>query len=73
MLQRNPLSKAGGAQRVDPVEDLLPVCPNCHAVLHRRVPAYSVEDVRGFLARQQRHAEPGAAADGGGTIGFPRS
>ena len=63
-----PLSEAGGAHRVDPVEDLRPVCPNCHAVLHRRVPAYSIEDVRGFLA-QQRHAEPGAAPDRGRKAG----
>lgn len=48
-----PLSEAGGAHRVDPVEDLRPVCPNCHAVLHRRVPAYSIDDVRGFLAQQK--------------------
>ena len=34
---------------VDPVKDLRPVCPNCHAVLHRRIPAFSIEEVRGFL------------------------
>jgi predicted HNH restriction endonuclease len=28
------LSEAGGEYEVDPVEDLRPVCPNCHAVLH---------------------------------------
>jgi 5-methylcytosine-specific restriction protein A len=27
-----PLSK--GKQDVDPQKDLLPVCPNCHAMLH---------------------------------------
>lgn len=57
-----PLAEVGGAHRVDPVEDLRPVCPNCHAVLHRRVPAYSIEDVRRFLARQRR-TKPGAAPD----------
>jgi putative restriction endonuclease len=59
-----PLSEVGGAHVVDPVADLRPVCPNCHAVLHRRVPAYSIEDVREFLA-QQRHAVPGSAPDPG--------
>jgi predicted HNH restriction endonuclease len=34
---------------VDPVADLRPVCPNCHAVLHSRRPAYSIEEVRGLL------------------------
>jgi hypothetical protein len=28
------LSSARGRRRVDPVRDLRPVCPNCHAVLH---------------------------------------
>lgn len=44
-----PLSEADGARNVDPVKDLRPVCPNCHAVLHRRTPPYSIADVRGFL------------------------
>ncbi len=43
------LSEIGGEYIVDPVEDLRPVCPNCHAVLHSRVPAYSIEEVRSFL------------------------
>lgn len=44
-----PLSEIRGEYVVDPVEDLRPVCPNCHAVLHRRIPAYSIEEVRSFL------------------------
>ncbi len=52
-----PLSQAGGAHAVDPVEDLRPVCPNCHAVLHRRAPAYSIEEVKAFLARKQSSNE----------------
>ena len=44
-----PLSEVGSAYEVNPVEDLRPVCPNCHAVLHRRVPAYSTEEVKAFL------------------------
>jgi 5-methylcytosine-specific restriction enzyme A len=45
-----PLSEIGGAYQINPTEDLRPVCPNCHAVLHRRKPAYSIEEVRAFLA-----------------------
>jgi 5-methylcytosine-specific restriction protein A len=44
-----PLSEIGGAYTVDPVADLRPVCPNCHAVLHSRTPVYSIEEVRNFL------------------------
>jgi len=46
-----PLSEIRAAHAVDPVEDLRPVCPNCHAVLHLRIPAYSIEDVREFLQK----------------------
>jgi len=44
-----PLSEIGVEYVVDPVADLRPVCANCHAVLHRRIPPYSIEEVRGFL------------------------
>ncbi len=30
-----PMAKAGGRRKVDPVRDLRPVCPNCHAMLHQ--------------------------------------
>ena len=44
-----PLSEIGKAYVVNPIRDLRPVCPNCHAVLHRRVPPYTIEEVRSFL------------------------
>jgi len=45
----NPLSEVGSEHDVDPVNDLRPVCPNCHAVLHIRNPAYNIEEVRKLL------------------------
>jgi 5-methylcytosine-specific restriction protein A len=44
------LSTVGSGYQVDPIEDLRPVCPNCHAVIHRREPPYSIDEVRAFLA-----------------------
>lgn len=48
------LSDVGSGYEVDPVADLRPVCPNCHAVIHRRSPPYTIEEVKRFLdqARQ---------------------
>ena len=46
-----PLSEVGNAHEVDPIKDLCPVCPNCHAVIHRKIPAYTIEDVRAFLRK----------------------
>ncbi len=34
---------------VDPIVDLRPVCPNCHAMLHKRKPAYSIEFLKNQL------------------------
>lgn len=47
-----PLSEIAEEYQVDPVNDLRPVCPNCHAVIHRRTPPYSIEEVRAMLAAQ---------------------
>jgi len=44
-----PLSEIGEEYRVDPIKDLRPVCPNCHAVIHRGNPPYLIEDVKGML------------------------
>jgi 5-methylcytosine-specific restriction protein A len=44
-----PLSEIGGKYTVDPIEDLRPVCPNSHAVLHLRVPAYSIKEIKDLL------------------------
>jgi putative restriction endonuclease len=44
-----PLSEIDGEYIVDPVADLRPICPNCHAVVHRRSPAFGIEEVRAFL------------------------
>jgi 5-methylcytosine-specific restriction protein A len=49
-----PLSEIGEEYEVDPIQDLRPVCPNCHAMLHRRVPAYSIDEVRAFLRPSRR-------------------
>ena len=54
-----PLSEIGVKYVVNPERDLRPVCPNCHAVLHRRDPPYNIDEVKAFLTgrqnRQTRH------------------
>lgn len=44
-----PLSEIKEEYEVNPIEDLIPVCPNCHAMLHRKIPAYKPEDIINFL------------------------
>ena len=44
-----PLSEIGEEYEVDPVADLRPVCPNCHAVIHLGGACRSIEEVRQHL------------------------
>lgn len=48
-----PLSEIKAEYKIDPIKDLSPVCPNCHAVLHRRIPAFTIEEVRAMF--ESRH------------------
>lgn len=41
-----PLAEIKSEYVVDPIKDLLPVCPNCHAVVHSRNPAYQVGEIQ---------------------------
>jgi hypothetical protein len=46
-----PLGTVGRRYRVDPINDLVPVCPNCHAMLHWGVNPPSVEQLRRKVRR----------------------
>ena len=45
------ISDIGENYQVDPINDLIPVCPNCHSIIHRRTPPYTIEEVREFLQK----------------------
>lgn len=44
-----PLSEVKQEYHVNPIEDLRPVCPNCHAMLHRRIPPYSINELKKIM------------------------
>jgi hypothetical protein len=44
-----PVSDIGESYKVDPINDLIPVCPNCHAMIHKREPPYSIEEIKVIL------------------------
>lgn len=37
---------ARGERRVDPIDDLRPVCPSCHAMLHTMDPPITIEELQ---------------------------
>jgi len=45
-----PISEIGEQYVIDPIQDLRPVCPNCHAVLHSRTPPYCLEEIAEILS-----------------------
>lgn len=45
-----PLAEIRREYELDPIRDLIPVCPNCHAIIHRTQPALKVEELRNYLA-----------------------
>ncbi|MGF6931239.1 5-methylcytosine-specific restriction protein A [Paraburkholderia sp. UCT70] len=53
---RVPVSKLGPAYIVDPVKDLIPLCGNCHSMVHRTDPPMVVEDL-GSLVKARRTAK----------------
>lgn len=44
-----PLAEIRKEYRLDPIYDLVPVCPNCHAMLHRTQPALTVEELKKYI------------------------
>ena len=40
-----PVSSIGKDYQIDYEKDLVPVCPNCHAMLHRKNPPYTIEEL----------------------------
>ena len=46
-----PISALKGEKEVDPVTDLVPVCPNCHTVIHLRGECLSIIEMRSLIAK----------------------
>ncbi len=46
-----PLAEINEEYEVNPIQDLRPVCPNCHAMIHKRKPAYSIEEIESLIKK----------------------
>jgi 5-methylcytosine-specific restriction enzyme A len=47
---KKPLAACRKSYRVNPEKDLVPVCPNCHAMLHTSDPPLTVEELQAIIA-----------------------
>ena len=43
------IAKIKKQYEVDPINDLVPVCPNCHAMLHKKNPAYTISEMKELI------------------------
>lgn len=48
-----PVSELGPGYRINPAADLVPLCPNCHAMAHRFQPPASVQDLREIVGTSE--------------------
>lgn len=45
----NQISEIGKEYEVDPIKDLIPVCPNCHAMIHSKRPAFTIKEIKEII------------------------
>jgi 5-methylcytosine-specific restriction protein A len=43
------ISKEIGEHEIDPEKDLIPVCSNCHSIIHRKKPPIEIEEMKNFI------------------------
>jgi 5-methylcytosine-specific restriction protein A len=44
-----PVSSMEEGHIVDPIKELYPVCSNCHSMLHKKTPPYTIEELRNIV------------------------
>ena len=50
----NQISEIKESYQIDPIADLRPVCPNCHVVIHRRSPPFSIDEMKNMIKLNMR-------------------
>ncbi|MCW5554000.1 MAG: HNH endonuclease [Verrucomicrobiae bacterium] len=44
-----PLASVKKGYQINPIKDLRPVCPNCHAVLHMQTPPFAIQELTAII------------------------
>ncbi len=50
-----PLSEINQEYQINSIKDLRPVCPNCHAIIHKKNPPFSIEEMKTILNKNFQH------------------
>ena len=49
------ISSIGKTYEIDPIRDLVPLCPNCHSMVHRRKVPYTIEELIEVYSKSTSH------------------
>lgn len=55
---KKQLSDIGQEYKVDPINDLIPLCANCHSAIHLVKPAMAIEELKKKITKAHRTARP---------------
>jgi len=50
-----PLAEIKKEYQLDPLKDLVPLCPNCHAMIHRTQPTLTIQQLKEYLAENGKN------------------
>jgi len=50
-----PVSLMGAPRVVDPINELVPLCPNCHSVAHKRNPPFGIEAIIEMISEASKY------------------
>ena len=48
-----PVSQMGGEYILNPEKDLIPLCPNCHAMVHKKNPPFTPDELKEIIKHQK--------------------
>ncbi len=51
----NPVSEVGQTYQINPINDLRPVCPNCHAMLHKKNPPLTIKALKEIIHKPKNY------------------
>ena len=54
---KKPLATIRAEYELDPIKDLAPVCPNCHAMLHTSEPPLSISELKSKISAHKKDVQ----------------
>jgi 5-methylcytosine-specific restriction protein A len=48
----NKISEINGEHEIDPIKELVPVCPNCHTVIHSKKEMYTIDGMNEIINKR---------------------